>query len=215
MNNKMLWGVLATIAIFGFLTIVYMATSSTGPAPVFESTKTLQPSDHLTWSPSKKHILTEYGDFQCPACGAFYQYIQANVANDKDITDNVTLVFRHFPLTSLHKHAMEAALAAEAAGKQGKFFQMGDMLFTTQASWGESGDVTSTFQGFAKKLNLNMDKFNADIKSKAVKDAVNNDINSGNQVAVNSTPTFFLDGVKVNVASYDEFKNLLLDAAKK
>jgi protein-disulfide isomerase len=214
MDKKILWGVISAVAIFGFLTIVYLATSSTGPAPVIENTKTIEASDHVTWSPAKKHILTEYGDFQCPACGLFHQYIKGNIENDKKVTDNITFVFRHFPLTQ-HKHAQEAAYAAEAAGKQGKFFQMGDLLFESQSSWENLSSTTATFQGFAKQLKLDMNKFNADMKSQAVKDKVSQDTDSGNQAGVNSTPSFYLDGTKVNVATLDEFKSLLETAAKK
>ena len=219
-NKNILWGVIAAVVIFGFLTIVYMATSSSSSAPaqVVPETKTIQKTDHVTWSPAKKHILTEYGDFQCPACGAFYQYIKANIENDKTITNNITFVFREFPLTTVHQHALEAAYAAEAAGQQGKFFEMGNLLFDSQASWGESKSVTDTFAGFAKQLKLDMDKYNADLKSKTVKDKINADMDSGNNIGVNSTPTYYLDGVKIDTGSFtslDQFKQALKEAAKK
>jgi protein-disulfide isomerase len=215
MDKKIIWGVVAAIAVFGFLTIVYFATSSRGSAKVYPQTKTINADDHVIWSKSKKHILTEYGDFQCPACGLFHQYIKNSIQNDKKITDNMTFVFRHFPLTLIHKHAQEAAYAAEAAGMQGKFFEMGDMLFDTQSYWEDTKSVTETFQGFAKKLNLNMSKYNADLKSDAVKKKVQKDIDSGTEIQLSSTPTFYLDGVKVEVTTLEEFKKLLETTAQK
>ncbi|MEO6508939.1 MAG: thioredoxin domain-containing protein [Patescibacteria group bacterium] len=208
-NKNILWGIIGTVVIFGFLTIVYMATNSTGPAKVFEHTKTLDKTDHITWSPAKKHILTEYGDYQCPACGTFHQFIKGTIEKDTKITNNITFVYRNYPLTNIHNHALEAAYAAEAAGIQGKYFEMGDKLYDTQAIWEKQKNVTSLFEGYAKDLKLDLEKFKADMKSSTVKNKVEKDSESGNKAQVNSTPSFYLDGAKVDVISLDQFKTLL------
>ena len=213
MNNKILLWTLSILAIFGFLTIVYLATSSTAPEETFAEANTLNSTDHLTWSKNKKHILTEYSDLQCPACAQFYQYIKGTLETNKTITNNITFVYRHFPLQQ-HKHGTKAAYVAEAAGMQGKFYEMVDLQFVNQAEWQDLGNPDEYFEGLAKQLKLDIEKYRADIKSDTVKSKVNADLQSGRSVKVNSTPTFFLDGKKVQIVSLEQFKKLLEDTAK-
>ncbi len=213
-NNKVFIGIVAGIVVFIFLIVVYMATNNSTVTTFAEANKVVS-SDHVNWSKSKKHILTEYADLQCPACGMFHQYLKDNVENDKTITTNVTFVFRNFPLITVHKHAQEAAYAAEAADKQGKYFEYADLVFSSQKEWEGLGKVDDYFLNLAKKLKLDTEKFKADKDSKAVKDKVASDVGSATRLNVNSTPTFYLDGVKVDVTSLADFKKLILDTAKK
>ncbi len=215
MNNKIVLGIVSIIAIFGFLTIVYMATntSNSSATTVYPETTQVTETDHTKWSKDKKHVLTEYSDLQCPACGMFYKYMKENIDNDASITKNITFVYRHFPLQQ-HKHALPTAYAAEAAGKQGKFFEMVDFLFTKQTEWENSDNINEYLSNAATVLKLDTDKFAADMNSKEVKDRVQADAAMGNKVTVNSTPTFFLDGKKVEVSSLNDFKSLLQQTAK-
>lgn len=153
--------------------------------------------DHVTGSDAKKILLIEYGDFQCPSCGGAYP-------NVKSLMDqygkDVSLVFRNFPLTANHPNARAAAAAAEAAGLQGKFWDMYNKLYTVQNIWsGLDGDKrTAAFQGYAKELGLDINKFNSDVTGQQVSQKIKFDMTLGKSVGVNATPTFFLNGQKLD-----------------
>lgn len=213
MNNKIFITAISLIFIFGFIFLAYILTNSPQNPATTTELKTVQATDHIKWSPDKKNVLVEYSDLQCPACKNFYLYIkgqlEATQSGEVDITKNVTFVYRHFPLFQAHKNAYAAAYAAEAAGKQNKFFEMESKLFDTQEQWSSNANPKEFFVGLAQELQLDTNTFKTDIDSKEVKDKVDADYLSGQQAGVNSTPTFFLNGEKVVVRSFDEFKKLL------
>lgn len=179
----------------------------------FPQTKKLKANDHIKWSPAKKNILVEYSDFQCPSCKNVHDILksfEASSSADFDITKKVTLVFRNFPLFQIHDKAYLSAYAAEAAGIQGKFWEMSDLLFNNQQSWSASGDPQKEyFIDYAKELQIDVDWFIKDINSSEVKNWVSQDLLEAEQIGIDSTPTFFLNGKKVDVSSFDELKNLL------
>lgn len=152
--------------------------------------------------------LIEYSDFQCPACAAYYPLV---TQLHEEFGDNLRIVYRHYPLTSLHPYAQTAALAAEAAGRQGKFWEMHDKLFENQRSWSSATltEVNETFEGYAEELGLDLERFRADMDSSEVADAVDADRLAGNRAGVRGTPTFILQGETIQVRSYDEFKALV------
>ena len=121
---------------------------------------------------------------------------------------------KNFPLEQIHKNARVAAYAAEAAGNQGKFFEMNDMLFENQTAWSDSKEPTKIFLEYAAALKLDLDKYKKDSVGPEVKKRVDDDLILGNQVGVNSTPTFYLNGKKLEFASLGEFNKLLSDAVK-
>ncbi len=214
MNNKVFITAISLILIFGFIFLAYILVNSPSQQnSVIAELKTVLPADHIKWSPDKKNVLVEYSDLQCPACKNFYFFIkeqlEATQSGEVDITKNVTFVYRHFPLFQAHKNAYAAAYAAEAAGKQNKFFEMEGRLFDTQEQWSNNANPKEYFAGLAQELQLNIDTFKTDFDSKEVKNKVDADYLSGQQAGVNSTPTFFLNEEKVVVRSLDEFKKLL------
>lgn len=153
------------------------------------------------------HTLVEYSDFQCPACKAYEPMIQQLV---KENPDKVRLVYRHYPLRSIHPNAQAGAEAAEAANKQGKFWEMHDMLFNTQTDWSSLRDPRGKFEEYARSLGLNVEQFKTDSKSNEVRDKIDADYLSGTQSGVQGTPTFFLDGKMItSPQSYEEFKALV------
>lgn len=175
--------------------------SSADPHEITASDNTEGPAD-------AKVTFVEYGDFQCPACAGAYPFIkQAR----EDYKDKVRFVFRNFPLTNIHPNALAAARAAEAAGMQGQFFAMHDLLYENQKEWSESTSPTQKFEEYAKQLGLDVNKYTSDVNSAAVRDAINDDVAIGKKLGVNSTPTFYLNGKKVepNPRSYDELKTQL------
>jgi len=157
-----------------------------------------------------KVILVEYSDFQCPACGAYYPLVKQLT---EEFGDRIKFTYRHFPLSQIHKNAAPAARAAEASGKQGKFWEMHDLLFENQSRWSESSDVHAVFESYAQRLDLNIDQFKSDMKSKEIMEKVESDYQSGVASRVNGTPTFFLNGKKFdNPRSYEQFKTIITEA---
>jgi protein-disulfide isomerase len=163
-----------------------------------------QPTNHIEGKNQKNVTLVEYGDYECPICGAYYQPLkQAEAQLDNDIH----FQFRNLPLTSIHKNAFAAARAAEAAGLQGKFWQMHDVLYENQDPSGGGGWVASDdplnnfFVDYAKQFSLDITKFKSDYASSRVNDAINADIAAflntsyiNHDANKEATPTFFLDG---------------------
>lgn len=138
--------------------------------------------------------LTMYADFECPGCGAFYPILKQVTDHYKD---EIKFQFINFPLTQIHQNALAAARAAQAANDQGKFWEMHDLLYANQTTWAQLGDATSTFEGYATQIGLNMPKYRTDYASAATNATINADIASGQAKQVTGTPTFFLDGKQI------------------
>ena len=136
-------------------------------------------------------VLEEYGDYQCPPCGMLYPELKQI---EHEYGNQVRFVFRHFPLTKIHKNAMIAAQAAEAAGNQDKFSQMHDRLYGTQNAWKDLADARPTFIGYARELGLNLERFTRDMDSTAVEQRIAADMQRGSGVGVTGTPTVFIEG---------------------
>lgn len=151
--------------------------------------------------------LVEYSDFQCPACGAYYPVLKELM---KEYDGRIRFVYRHFPLRAIHAHADFAARAAEAAGKQGKFWEMEALLFEHQRDWAESANAEGLITEYAVSLGLDRGRFESDVNSREVSQKVEKDFQGGLASGVNATPTFFLNGKKLeNPKSYDEFRNTI------
>lgn len=214
MNNKIFITIVSLIFVFGFIFLAYILINAPPKEnAVIPELQTILATDRTKWSPDKKNILVEFSDLQCPACKNFHTYIknelEATKNKEVDITKKITFVYRHFPLFTIHKNSYAASYAAEAAGKQYKFFEMTDRLFDTQEQWANSANPQEYFVGLAQELGLDINAFKTDMDSPEVKSKVNTDYLSGQQAGVNSTPTFFLNGQRVAVRSFEEFKKLL------
>jgi protein-disulfide isomerase len=154
-------------------------------------------ADHVEGNKDSKVLLVEYGDFQCPGCGAAYTNVKTLM---DEYGDRIALVFRNFPLTSIHPNAKLASASAEAAGLQGKFWEMHDLLYQNQSAW-ENLDTSKRIDGFvsfASQLGLDTTKFTQDLANPDVTKKVNFDFTLGKQNSVSSTPTFFLNGEKLD-----------------
>jgi protein-disulfide isomerase len=134
-----------------------------------------------------------YGDFQCPSCGMASAMVDDLL---KEYGDQVRLVFHEFPL-AMHKHAMTAAMAAEAAGLQGHFWEMHDMLYQYQPVWSRASDVSGFFGAYAQSLGLDTGQFEMDAKSPEVRERVISEGAAGTARGVKNTPTFFINGREV------------------
>lgn len=151
--------------------------------------------------------LVEYADFECPACAA-YQPVLKEVK--EAYKDDLRFVYRHFPLP-MHRNAMAAALASEAAGKQGKFWEMHDLLYAKQKEWGgKTAEDRGLFEQYAADLGLDAERFKQDMASDPVRAIVDSGRDSGTELKVRGTPTFFLNGEQLdNPGSAQEFKDLI------
>ena len=168
-------------------------------------------ADHVKGSQDQKVTLIEYGDFQCSGCAQIYPSIEELTDKYKD---KLTFVYRNLPLTNIHPNALAAATAAEAAGKQGKYFDMYDILFQSQQSWSNAsvGDRGKVFENYAAQIGLNLDQYKADLTSKDITEKINRDIYTGKQVfKASSTPTFILNGKKIENS---ELVNAVNEAVK-
>ena len=144
--------------------------------------------DHVEGSADAPLTLVEYGDYQCPYCGAAYPIVKRL---QKTLGKNLRFVFRNFPLTQAHPYALMAAEAAEAAALQGKFWEMHDLLFEHQALL--KLDIIPTW---AQRIGLDLEKFGNDIKQGVVENHIKEDRQSGIRSGVNGTPTFFINGTR-------------------
>jgi protein-disulfide isomerase len=144
--------------------------------------------DHCRGKGDALVTVVEYGDFECPHCGAAYPVIKEV---QKREGDKMRFVFRNFPLAQSHPHATHAAYAAEAAGKQEKFWEMHDMIFENQNAL-EDEDLIS----YAKVLSLNVGQFRKDMASEKIIKKVKDDFMDGVRSGVNGTPTLFINGIR-------------------
>lgn len=136
-------------------------------------------------------VLEEYGDYQCPPCGQLHPVLKQI---EHDYGDQLRVVFRHYPLTKIHKNAMMAARAAEAARNQGKFWEMHDQLYRNQNAWKDLDDARSAFIGYARELGLNVDRFTRDMDSPDIEQRISSDMQKGSAGGVTGTPTVFIEG---------------------
>lgn len=156
--------------------------------------------DNVYGKKDAKVVLIEYGDFQCPGCGGAFPQLKTLKETYKD---KIAFVFRNFPITSAHPNALAAAAAAEAAGVQGKFWEMHDVLFENQDNWsGTAADERdAVFASYAKQLSLDLDTFKKDLTSKLVTAKISRDKSLGAKVNVQSTPTIFIGNEKLDEES--------------
>jgi protein-disulfide isomerase len=137
--------------------------------------------------------LEEFGDFQCPPCGGLEGPLQQI---ERDYASSLRVIFRNFPFTN-HEHAHEAAYAAEAAGLQGRFWEMHDLLYREQSVWAKSSDVQSLFDAYAGMIGLNLERFKKDVSGEQVKAKVDGDRKRGEALGVRNTPTIFINDESV------------------
>jgi len=187
----------------------FYAMSNKANQPAAEVRVTEQ--DHVRGAIAGKVTLVEFGDFQCPACGAYEPLIRQVEADNANV---LRVVFKHFPLTQIHPNALLAAKASEAAGLQGKFWEMHDMLYDKQTEWSGTLSARDAFIAYARTLGLDVAKFTQDLSNQSIEDKVVAEYKEGVSLGVQGTPTFFLNGRKIqNPSSPEEFNKLIQDAA--
>lgn len=207
-------GIVGVVIIFFFGLISLLHRGGLGPERdvlgVGESQVSI--ADHFRGEAEAEIVLVEYSDFQCPACASYYPLVKELA---RDFGDKIKIIYKHFPLGQ-HKNAKPAAFAAEAAGLQGKFWEMHDTILENQGVWADSQNAKEIFVEYARNLDLDKDKFLEDFDSPSVKAKVNSDYQSGVSLGVAGTPSFFLNGVNLESSrSYEEFRRILEEAVSK
>lgn len=197
-------------AVFFFSKTSSPSSSTGNSVPVSEEQKKLLDvvsDDYIKGNKEASVTLVEYLDFECEACGAYYPLVKQLA---EEFKTDVRFVNRYFPLPG-HKNGLPAALAVEAAARQGKYWEMHNKLFEEQKNWGEKQAADpKIFEGYAQAIGLNMDQFKKEVASKEVKDRVERDKNSGTRLGVSGTPTFFLNGDKIpNPKNPEDFKTFI------
>lgn len=158
-------------------------------------------------STSAKVTLTEYADYQCPACAYFHPIVDSL---KKAYGDDLAVEYRYFPLNS-HQYGALSARAAQAAKNQGKFMEMHSMLFENQQQWSSAGNPEATFAGYARTLGLDVEQFRDELNASETQQVVMEEKQQGVQKGVSSTPTFYINGEKLqqNPPSFNDFKALI------
>lgn len=185
------------------------------PSPVSNEVSeiTISKTDHVRGAADGKVTLVEFGDFQCPACAAYEPIIRQVTEDNKTV---LKVVYKHFPLTQIHQNALISAKAAEAAGVQGKFWEMHDILYDKQAEWSTGLTARDMIMGYAAELKLDTKKFSDDLNSKAIEDKIFAEAKEGTTLGVQGTPTFFLNGKKIeSPRSLEAFDKLIREEAAK
>jgi len=174
-------------------------------------------ADHTKGNKDSKVVLLEYGDFQCPGCAGAHPALKEMA---EEFKEDIVFVFRNNPLTAMHPNARAAAAAAEAAGLQGKYWEMHDKLFDTQNNWTNATpeDRLGVYEGYAREVGVkDMDKFRADVQSAEVNTKINFDLALGRKDGVTATPTIFLNDQKIEGDTWqnvETFRKTIQDAIK-
>jgi protein-disulfide isomerase len=192
------WVIIGIIAVVLFGGAVWFSNSAAE-----QSNEGIEILSHVKGNENATVTLVEYSDLQCPACAAFEPVIQGML---EQYGDRLRFEYKHFPLPQrIHPFAFQAAMAAEAAGQQGKFFEFHDLVYSNQEKWSAAAVPTSFFIQYANDLGLDLDLFKSHMKSSKLRERIQADYAEGEALGITGTPTFFLNGQKMEIESYLDF----------
>lgn len=157
---------------------------------------------NLKGNPEGAVSLVKYSDFQCPACAASVPAVNQLL---EQYGDDIRFEYRHFPLMTIHPLAIPAARAAEAAGQQGAFWGMHDLLFENQDTWSTAGNPSSFFRQYAETLELDVAQFERQLNASRIEEHIQTQFTEARQQGFTGTPTFVLNGEQMEFNSYQEF----------
>lgn len=219
--SKKAWIIFAAVCAVVLAGLIYFSNLNRLDVSSVDGAKVLSASeqsgniaDHVYGKADSKVVLVEYGDYQCPGCGAAYGPVKTITEKYKD---KIAFVFRNFPLSSIHPNARAAAAAAESAGLQGKYWEMHDKLYQNQNAW-QSLDAdkrAAYFEDLAKELSLNVDTFKEGLGKDTVLEKINFDLALGKAAGVSSTPSFYLNGEKLDPYTNQQFDETKVEKAIK
>jgi len=166
---------------------------------------------HVRGNANAPVTLEEFGDFQCPTCGAVYPEVKKI---EGEFGDKLKVIFRELPLLPMHEHALMAAQAAEAAGLQSKFWEMHDLLYENQAKWVPEKDLVPVFADYAKQIGINPDQFMKDLNGESVAQRIFQDGKRAHSFGLRGTPSFFVNGKEATGDNWkpDGLRQMIRDA---
>ncbi len=192
---------LLIIAVAGGAAAWFFARSASTPSPTTANLAPvptpLGPAEpgavppHAEGPNGAKVTIEEFGDFQCPPCASLHPVLKRM---EGEFGSRLRVIFRQFPLVPAHEHALAAARASEAAGLQGQFWPMHHLIYENQKSWSSAFDVRPIFEGYAKQLGLDLERYQRDLSSQAVHQRITEDGKRARSLNVTGTPTVFLNG---------------------
>ncbi len=197
---KILIGIAIAVIIGGVLLSLLANPQPKPPGEAIDEQALIRDNNYIIGSRDAKVKVVEFGDFECPACAQSAPAVKQILANYSNNPD-VAFVYKHYPLNSIHPNAQIAAEAAEAAGEQGKFWEMHDILFERQKTWSGVTAPIEIFAGYAMELGLNVDEFRASVNQRRYTDVINTDLKDGEGAGVSGTPSFYVNGVKISGVS--------------
>ena len=206
-----IWGGIALASIAGIALLVKLAGTSSSTAPIeTPNLPEVSANEIIVGEKNAKVSIIEYSDFQCPACASYNPVVNKLLS---DYSGKVRLVYRFFPLRTIHKNGIISSQAGYAAWKLGKFSEMKDELFVNQKDWEslDEGKAKEAFIDYAKGLKLDGNKFKEIMNSNEAKNAVLDGEKEALGLGLNSTPTFFLGNKRVQPGGYEDFKKLIDD----
>lgn len=217
-RNSIVSGLVVAVVVAAVVVLTLVARpgatdAGADPTPTPSTTSTgavvRDDSHRLSTAPAGSPVFVEFLDLECESCRAAYPLVEQL---REDYAGKVEFVIRYFPIDS-HANAMNAALAVEAAARQGRLEQMYSRMYETQGEWGEQSDSKAPlFRTFAEDLALDLARYDADIASAEVRARVEKDRQDGLALGVQGTPTFFLDGAMIQPQSEDDLRRLLDEA---
>lgn len=209
-----IWGGIALFFAGLIIILIKLASGSQSVNSVSgASVPAIRNNDIVVGTQSSRVTLFEYADFQCPACASYHPVVKQILS---EYNGRLKLVSRMFPLTNIHPKALISGEAAYAAHKQGKFAEMADLLYSNQDTWVNANNHEEIFVDYAKQLELDIDKFRSDMKSKEAEQFVKTQEAEAKNLGLQSTPTFALNGKIIpNPAGYEEFKKVIEEELKK
>jgi protein-disulfide isomerase len=216
MQNRIAIGLLAAAALVVALVIILNTigndASQASDTTDADARVVREDSHRLSQAPDEKAVLVEFLDFECESCLAAYPVVEDL---SEEYGENLTVVSRYFPLPG-HPNSETAAAAVEAAAQQGRFEEMHARMYETQTEWSHTNeDRSPVFRGYAEELGLEMAAYDAAIADPATMERINRDKADGMALDVEGTPTFFLDGEKIQPATVQEFRSLIETAIEK
>lgn len=195
-NLGLLIGSLAITCIAVIAVAFLFTKKANAPVAPVDSNVLIGEAKNKKGKDGAKVTIVEFSDLQCPACKSVQPLVDLVT---QSASDSVQLVYRHYPLVNIHRNALAAAKAAEAAGNQGKFWEMHDKLFEMQSEWEEDSDPTAKFEAYAADLKLDIAKYKADKDSNEVAARITADQTAGNTLGISGTPSFYVNNIATDV----------------
>lgn len=195
-------GILAII----IASVIQLSVSKQAPKPILGYLE-INDEDQIKGPLSAQLTIVEYSDFECPFCAQSAAYLDRFL---KDYPNDARLVYRYFPLTSIHRNAYNAALAAEAASEQDKFWEMHNLLFAKQDEWSRLSNPSIKFQEYADGLDMDVEQFRSDLLNKTGQHKIDYDLEAAKNMDLRGTPTIFANGEQIkNFSNYEDLKKEL------